>query len=45
LIKILLISFCFCHKVIELSQAQNAIPFDVPNVEPGHHGEEDPHLM
>jgi hypothetical protein len=28
------------HKVMEVAKAQNAIPFDVPNVELGHHGEE-----
>ena len=32
--------FVAAHKVIEISKEQNAIPFDVPNVELGHHGEE-----
>jgi hypothetical protein len=27
-------------KVIQVAKEQNAIPFDVPNVELGHHGEE-----
>lgn len=32
--------FVPAHKVIELAKEQNAIPFDVPNVELGHHGEQ-----
>ena len=32
--------FVPAHKVIEVTKEQNAIPFDVPNVELGHHGEE-----
>jgi hypothetical protein len=32
--------FVAAHKVIEISKEQNAIPFDIPNVELGHHGEE-----
>jgi hypothetical protein len=28
------------HEVIEVAREQNAIPFDVPNAELGHHGEE-----
>ena len=32
--------FVSAHKVIEMSKEQNAIPFDIPNVELGHHGEE-----
>lgn len=32
--------FVPAHKVIEVAKEQNAIPFDVPNVELGHHGEE-----
>jgi hypothetical protein len=32
--------FVSAHKVIEVAKEQNAIPFDVPNVELGHHGEE-----
>ena len=28
------------HKVIQLAKEQNAIPFDVPNAELGHHGDE-----
>lgn len=32
--------FASAHKVIELAKEQNAIPFDVPNVELGHHGDE-----
>ena len=28
------------HKVIEITKEKNAIPFDVPNVELCHHGEE-----
>jgi hypothetical protein len=28
------------HKVIEIMKKENAIPFDIPNVELGHHGEE-----
>jgi len=32
--------FVPAHKVMEVAKEQNAIPFDVPNVELGHHGEE-----
>jgi hypothetical protein len=32
--------FVPAHKVIDKAKEQNAIPFDVPNVELGHHGEE-----
>ncbi len=32
--------FVPAHKVIEVAEEQNATPFDVPNVELGHHGEE-----
>lgn len=32
--------FVPAHKVIEVANEQGAIPFDVPNVELGHHGEE-----
>jgi hypothetical protein len=32
--------FVSAHKVIQIANEQNAIPFDVPNVELGHHGEE-----
>jgi hypothetical protein len=32
--------FVPAHKVIQLAKEQNAIPFDVPNVELGHHGDE-----
>ena len=32
--------FVPAYKVIQVSKEQNAIPFDVPNVELGHHGEE-----
>jgi hypothetical protein len=32
--------FVAAHKVIEISKEQNAIPFDIRNVELGHHGEE-----
>src|ERR671922_1030895 len=32
--------FVAAHKVIEISKEQNAIPFDIPNVELGHQGEE-----
>jgi len=32
--------FVPAHKVIELAKEQNAIPFDVPNMELGHHGDE-----
>ena len=32
--------FVAAHKVIEISKEQNAIPFDIPNVELGHNGEE-----
>jgi hypothetical protein len=32
--------FVPAHKVLEVARERNAIPFDVPNVEFGHHGEE-----
>src|SRR5215211_7901824 len=32
--------FVPAHKVTEVAKEQNATPFDVPNVELGHHGEE-----
>jgi hypothetical protein len=32
--------FVPAHKVVEVDKGQNAIPFDVPNAELGHHGEE-----
>ena len=32
--------FVQAHKVIDTAKQHNAIPFDVPNVELGHHGEE-----
>jgi hypothetical protein len=32
--------FVPAYKVIQVAKEQNAIPFDVPNVELGHHGEE-----
>ena len=32
--------FVPAHKVIPLAKEQNAIPFDIPNVELGHHGDE-----
>jgi hypothetical protein len=32
--------FVPAHKVTQLAREQNAIPFDVPNVELGHHGDE-----
>lgn len=32
--------FVPAHKVMDIAKDQNAIPFDVPNVELGHHGEE-----
>ncbi|MDQ3873668.1 MAG: chromate resistance protein [Thermoproteota archaeon] len=32
--------FVPAHKVIQVAEEQNAIPFDVPNAELGHHGEE-----
>jgi hypothetical protein len=32
--------FVQAHKVIQLAKEQNAIPFDVPNAELGHHGDE-----
>jgi hypothetical protein len=32
--------FVLPHDVIEVAREQNAIPFDVPNAELGHHGEE-----
>ena len=28
------------HKVLEIMKNENAIPFDIPNVELGHHGDE-----
>src|SRR6185436_6024478 len=28
------------HKVLEVMKTENAIPFDIPNVELGHHGDE-----
>ena len=28
------------HKVLEVMKNENAIPFDIPNVELGHHGDE-----
>jgi len=31
--------FVLAHKVMDVVKEQNAIPFDVPNVELGHHGE------
>ena len=33
-------SFVPAHKVMQLVKEQNAIPFDVPNAELGHHGDE-----
>ena len=32
--------FVPAHKVIDMATEENAIPFDVPNIELGHHGEE-----
>jgi hypothetical protein len=32
--------FVPAHKVTQLAREQNAIPFDVPNAELGHHGDE-----
>jgi hypothetical protein len=32
--------FVPAHKVIEVMKKENAIPFDIPNVELGHHGDE-----
>ena len=32
--------FVPAHKVMDVAKEENAIPFDVPNVELGHHGEE-----
>jgi hypothetical protein len=32
--------FVPAHKVMQSAKEQNAIPFDVPNVELGHHGDE-----
>ncbi len=32
--------FVVADKVMEIAREQNAIPFDVPNVELGHHGDE-----
>jgi hypothetical protein len=31
--------FVPAHMVTEVAKEQDAIPFDVPNVEPGHHRE------
>ena len=31
--------FVLAHKVLEVAKEQNAIPFDVPAVELGHHGD------
>lgn len=32
--------FAPAHKVIQIAKEQEAIPFDIPDVELGHHGEE-----
>jgi hypothetical protein len=32
--------FVPAHKVLEIMRNENAIPFDIPNVELGHHGNE-----
>jgi hypothetical protein len=32
--------FAPAHKVIQIAKEEEAIPFDIPNVELGHHGEE-----
>jgi hypothetical protein len=32
--------FVPAHKVIQIAKEQQAIPFDIPTVELGHHGEE-----
>jgi len=32
--------FVPAERVLQVAKEQNAIPFDAPNVEPGHHGEE-----
>ena len=32
--------FVPAHKVLEIMRNENAIPFDIPNVELGHHGDE-----
>lgn len=32
--------FVPAHKVLEIMRKENAIPFDIPNVELGHHGDE-----
>jgi hypothetical protein len=32
--------FAPSHKVIQIAKEEEAIPFDIPNVELGHHGEE-----
>jgi hypothetical protein len=32
--------FAPAHRVFEIAREQGAIPFDIPNVELGHHGEE-----
>jgi hypothetical protein len=34
--------FAPAHKVIQIAKQEEAIPFDVPNVELGHHREEVP---
>jgi len=33
--------FVAAHKVIEIAKEQETISFDIPNVELGHHGEEE----
>jgi len=32
--------FVPAYKVLEIMRKENAIPFDIPNVELGHHGDE-----
>ncbi len=32
--------FVAAYKVIEIAKRENAIPFDIPNVELGHHGDD-----
>ena len=32
--------FAPTHKVIQIAKEEEAVPFDIPNVELGHHGEE-----
>jgi hypothetical protein len=32
--------FAPAHKVIQIAKEEEAVPFDIPNVELGHHGEE-----